>query len=388
MDGGNNGDIDRFMAKAGAKIIAEHCDRFGTRIGRREGDFSGYSFIKLARGGGLRQMRPHGRDMTCRQAGARRVTERYQNVGHRDWRLTGLRADRNWRGLAIAGPTASGKSRLALDWASSHDGIIINADAMQVYSDLRVITARPGAADEAIVPHRLYGIVDGSQAGSAQIWAERACAEIAAARAQGAMPVLVGGTGLYFRALFEGLADLPDIPEAIRRKWRERATDEGSMALHAELRRRDPAMAARLRPSDAQRVTRALEVIDTTGRSLAAYHEAATTGLEDPAGWERVCLLPEREKLHGAIAARVRAMIAHGAVGEVEALLARKLHRALPVMKAIGVNELGAYLAGEGTLDEAQMRMMAATRRYAKRQVTWMRTQMADWRVLGSAAAM
>ncbi|WP_283100750.1 isopentenyl transferase family protein, partial [Escherichia coli] len=116
--------------------------------------------------------------------------------------MTGLRADRNWRGLAIAGPTASGKSRLALDWASSHDGIIINADAMQVYSDLRVITARPGAADEAIVPHRLYGIVDGSQAGSAQIWAERACAEIAAARAQGAMPVLVGGTGLYFRALF------------------------------------------------------------------------------------------------------------------------------------------------------------------------------------------
>ena len=388
MDGWNDGEIDRFMAEAGAKLGCEGCDRFGTHVGWREGDFSRYPLVELARRGGLRQMGGNGRYMACREAGACRITERYQNVGHLDRRMAELRADQNWRGLAIAGPTASGKSRLAVEWARAHGGVIINADAMQVYSDLRVVTARPGEADEAIVPHRLYGHVDGSQAGSAQSWAQQARAEIAAARDQGALPVLVGGTGLYFRALFEGLADLPDIPDAIRRKWRERAIEDGSVALHAELRKRDPGMAARLRPSDRQRVTRALEVIDTTGRSLAAYHEVATTTLEDPAGWERVCLLPGREVLHGVIAARVKAMIADGAVGEVEALVARRLPHALPVMKAIGVNELAAYLAGDCTLDGAQTRMMVATRRYAKRQATWMRTQMADWRVLTSSAAM
>lgn len=292
---------------------------------------------------------------------------------------------RDLRGLAIAGPTASGKSRLALDWAASHGGVIINADAMQVYGDLRLVTARPSRADEDIVPHRLYGVVDGAQACSAQSWAEQARGEIALARDAGAIPVVVGGTGLYFRALFEGLADLPDIPDAIRQHWRQFAAAEGSLALHGELQRRDAAMAARLRPSDTQRLTRALEVIDATGRSLSAFQAGATIALEDPAGWERVCLSPRREDLHGRIAARVRHMLGAGAIDEVAVLLGRGLAMMMPVMKAIGVQEIATFLAGGCGLDVAEERMIAATRRYAKRQATWMRTQMSDWRVLESA---
>lgn len=292
-----------------------------------------------------------------------------------------------WRGLAIAGPTASGKSRLALDWARRHGGVIINADAMQVYRDLRVLTARPGADEEALVPHRLYGVIDAAEAFSAQDWAERAAEDIAKARAGGLVPVLVGGTGLYFRALFKGLAALPDIPADIRRFWREKAAEEGAGALYEELQRRDPAMAGRLRAGDTQRLTRALEVLEATGRSLASFQGQETSGLETTEGWRLLALKPERPALRARIARRAHEMIAQGALEEVRQLVERCLSPDLPAMKAIGVVELAAHLDGAILLEEACDRMVGATNRYAKRQLTWIRTQMTDWQQVSPEAA-
>lgn len=281
--------------------------------------------------------------------------------------------------MAIAGPTASGKSKLGLDLAKLFDGVIINADAMQVYADLRVLTARPSIDDESQAPHRLYGAIDGAEACSAQIWAKRAAQEIAAAREAGKLPILVGGTGLYFRALFEGLAALPSIPDDVRSYWRERATLDGAAALHGELASRDPAMAARLRPSDTQRLTRALEVIEATGRSLLSFQNEATEGSEDAIGWKRVVLTVDRVLLNERIAVRARRMVEEGAVQEVERLIARALAPDLPVMKAIGVPELAAALRGEMSFEAATEALAAATSRYAKRQATWFRTQMTGW---------
>lgn len=285
----------------------------------------------------------------------------------------------SWRGVAIAGPTASGKSKLALDLAKRFDGVVINADAMQVYADLRVLTARPSPDDESQAPHRLYGVIDGAEACSARSWAKRAAQEIAAAREAGKLPILVGGTGLYFRALFEGLAALPVIPDDVRSYWRERATLDGAAALHGELASRDPAMAARLRPSDTQRLTRALEVIEATGRSLLSFQNEATEGGEEASGWKRVVLTLDRALLKQRIAFRARRMMAEGAADEVTRLIARALALDLPVMKAIGVPELAAALRGEMSFEAAAEDLIASTSRYAKRQTTWFRTQMAGW---------
>lgn len=253
---------------------------------------------------------------------------------------------------------------------------MINADSMQVYTDLSVLTARPSAVDVATVPHRLYGHVDGAVAHSAAAWAVEARQEIQRARRAGALPILVGGTGLYFRSLFKGLAPVPEVPVEIRETWRRRVVAEGSEALHRVLAERDPTMAARLRPNDPQRIARALEVIDATGISLGDWQARETAPLVDPKGWTRIVLVPERADLARRVEARLEAMRSGGAADEAARLWARGLDPALPVMKAIGVAEFGALARGEIDEQEAIARAAAATRAYAKRQATWFRTQM------------
>lgn len=291
------------------------------------------------------------------------------------------------KAILIAGPTASGKSAAALALAQRLTGTVINADSMQLYSELRVLSARPSEADEAIAPHRLYGIVAASEAFSVGRWLESAEAAIAEAREEGRVPILVGGTGLYFKALLEGLAPVPDIPAEVRAHWRERSEQLGAAALHQELRARDPAMAAKLRRSDPQRIVRALEVIDATGVSLAEWQGAAASPVLEPHEVIRLVVAPEREPLYAAIDARFDGMIAAGAIEEVEALLALGLDEGLPAMRAHGMRELAAYLAGTIGLEEAVAKAKTESRRYAKRQMTWARRYMADWVWFPDAAA-
>jgi tRNA dimethylallyltransferase len=281
--------------------------------------------------------------------------------------------------ILIAGPTASGKSAAALELADRLGGTVINADSMQVYRELAVLTARPSAADLTRAPHRLYGMAPAAEAYSVGRWLEDAARAIAEAAAAGRLPILVGGTGLYFKALTDGLAPIPDVPQEIREHWRRRAEELGPEGLHRELGARDPAMAARLRPSDPQRIARALEVIDATGVSLAEWQGASATPLLAPDGVVRLVVAPEREPLYAAIDARFDVMMEQGALEEVEALLARGLDHGLPAMRAHGVRELGAYLAGRTSLGEAAAKAKTESRRYAKRQMTWLRRFMKDW---------
>lgn len=285
--------------------------------------------------------------------------------------------------VLMAGPTASGKSALALRMARLLDGIIVNADALQVYRDLRILSARPSEADEAAVPHRLYGYRDGADPCSAADWAADAMQALEAAWRVGCVPIVVGGTGLYLRTLIEGIAVVPDIPPAIRAEVRDRMDVEGPEALHAELRRLDPEGADRLNPGDRQRIARALEVLVATGRPLRHFQQQAqTAGLAmrgDAGPWLRLAILPERTALYERCLARFHHMIDQGALGEVERLLARRLAPDLPVMKAVGVAELGMHLAGDCSLDEAIDAAAQQTRRYAKRQYTWLRNQFSDW---------
>jgi tRNA dimethylallyltransferase len=281
--------------------------------------------------------------------------------------------------LLIAGPTASGKSGAGLELAARFGGTIINADSMQVYRELRLLTARPSEADEARVPHRLYGTVSAAQAYSVGRWLGDVGSAIAEARGEGRLPILVGGTGLYFKALTEGLAPVPDIPAEVRSYWRERSDELGREALHEELAARDPAMAARLGSSDPQRVVRALEVIDATGVSLAEWQGGNAAPLLAPGDSLRLVVAPEREPLYAAIDARFDRMIEQGVVDEVRALLALKLDPGLPAMRAHGVRELAAYLSGALTHEEAVAKAKTESRRYAKRQMTWARRFMSDW---------
>jgi tRNA dimethylallyltransferase len=277
------------------------------------------------------------------------------------------------RALLIAGPTASGKSALAMTLAGDRGGVIINADALQVYRDLRILSARPTPEDEARVPHRLYGHVASEQPYSVAAWAAEARREIEAAWGRGLLPIVTGGTGLYFRALEQGLAPVPAIPEAVRTHWRSFAGD-----LHAELARRDPEMAARLQPADRQRIARALEVIDATGRSLLDWQRDGQQGATlEGTEVERIFLDIPRADLHARADARFDAMIAAGALDEARALM--HLDPELPVMKAIGLPDLITHLKGEVTLEEAITRAKAATRQYIKRQSTWWRGQMKHW---------
>ncbi len=270
-----------------------------------------------------------------------------------------------------------------MELAEALDGLIINADSAQVYADLRVVTARPSIEDEKRVPHALYGIIDGAGSCSAADWAKQAAF---LAKESGRMPIFVGGTGLYFRAIFEGLAELPPISAPIRRKWREKAK-LASEDLHAELGKRDPIMAKRLMPNDTQRIVRALEVIEATGKSLADIQARPAQPLLDPERWLRLFVTVERPILEKRIAQRWSNMLKDGAIDEVAALLSRGLDPMLPVMKAIGVRELASCVQGKTNIEEAGAKTMLATRQYAKRQETWFRNQMRDWRKTGIGEA-
>jgi tRNA dimethylallyltransferase len=273
--------------------------------------------------------------------------------------------------LIVAGPTASGKSALALELAARLDGTIINADSMQVYRELRVLTARPSPDDEARVPHLLYGVRPAAEAGSVAWWRDAALAAMEQARAAGRLPILTGGTGMYFAALTDGLADIPDVGEAARTEARRLLTEQGPEALHASLARVDPATAARLKPADSQRIARAWEVWRGTGSGLAAWQ--SRRGAAAPWRFAAILLDPPRDTLRAAIATRFKAMLDDGALDEVRALLALGLDPALPAMRAHGVPELSAYLRGAQTLAEAGHRTELVTGQYTKRQATWFR---------------
>ncbi len=284
--------------------------------------------------------------------------------------------------LVIAGPTASGKSALALAVAERFEGVVINADSMQVYRDLKILTAQPDADALARVPHRLYGVLGSREACSAGRWRAIALKEIEAAAGAGMLPVLVGGTGLYIKALIEGLAPIPETPEKVRAATRALHARLGAAAFHEALARRDPETARQLEPGDSQRLIRAWEVLEATGRSLASWRRAKGPGA--PPGLEFKTLLfdPPRRELYAACDARFDRMIENGAVEEVAALDRLGLDPRLPAMKAVGVRELLGFLHGELELDEARERAQRATRNYAKRQVTWFRGRMRPDRVM------
>jgi tRNA dimethylallyltransferase len=292
--------------------------------------------------------------------------------------------------ILIAGPTASGKSALAMTLAEKLGGVIINADSMQVYRDLRIITARPSVEDERRVPHRLYGHVDAAENFSVGRWCEEAAAALAATQRTGRAAILVGGTGLYFSTLTRGLAAVPPIPAEIREQVRARLAGDGVAALHAELKWRDPAAAARLMPGDRARIARALEVVLATGRSLLDWHDDNKPAGLDAARAAKVFLTVDRDELMRRIDARFDAMMAAGALGEVGALAARELDPALPAMKAHGVPWLIRHLAGDITLEQAVEEAKRDTRQYTKRQATWFRNQLPEfaWAEPERAAAM
>jgi tRNA dimethylallyltransferase len=291
------------------------------------------------------------------------------------------------RALLIAGPTASGKSAVALKLAQRFGGTVVNTDSMQVYRDLRVLTARPSEADETAAPHELFGTIDGAVNHSVGLWLAEAAAAAKRAFAEGRPVLFVGGTGLYFRALTEGLSDIPAVPAEVRARVRAEADQRPTSDLHADLARDDPETAARLRPNDRQRVLRALEIFAATGRPLAAFQGARGAPFLRAGEWSGLFLSPDRDALKTVIDGRFDAMLAAGALDEVAALAARGLDPALPVMRAHGVPHLIAHLAGRLSLEEAATRGKLDTKQYAKRQFTWARHQMAglEWVALDEA---
>ncbi|MBB3559199.1 tRNA dimethylallyltransferase [Rhizobium sp. BK512] len=278
--------------------------------------------------------------------------------------------------ILITGPTASGKSALAVKLAKQHGGVVINADSMQVYDTLRVLTARPSEEDMEGVPHHLYGHVPAGQAYSTGAWLRDVTALLPRIRAEGKLPVFVGGTGLYFKALTGGLSEMPVIPEAIRQRLRGRLLQEGPEVLYADLAKADPAVAGSLNPQDGQRIVRALEVFEATGQSIAEFQGQAGPVIVDPETARKIVVLPDRAVLHQRINGRFEKMLEQGAEEEVKALLALDLPAEMPVMKAIGVSQIAAMLRGEMSRNEVIERGAAATRQYAKRQMTWFRNQM------------
>ncbi|HBC07108.1 MAG TPA: tRNA (adenosine(37)-N6)-dimethylallyltransferase MiaA [Rhodospirillaceae bacterium] len=279
--------------------------------------------------------------------------------------------------LIVTGPTAGGKSGLALELAERLGGWIINADSMQVYRDLRVLTARPDAADEARVPHRLFGVLGAEERCSVGRWLDMAVAEIGAARAAGRLPILVGGTGMYLRALTEGLAPVPEVPATTTAEAAALYDTLGGVAFAEVLAERDPAAAEALPPGDRQRLIRAYAVARATGRTLADWQNEAPAGPSVAAQFTTVLVLPPRDVLYAACDARFTMMLDGGAMDEVRALLARGLDPSLPALRAVGVRELGAVIQGEMILDQAADKARQATRNYAKRQLTWFRHQLA-----------
>ena len=283
------------------------------------------------------------------------------------------------KAVLIAGPTASGKSALALELAQKAGGAVINTDSMQVYRDLRVLTARPSLAEEAAVPHRLYGCVDAAVNYSAGHYVRDAKEVLDEVRRGGGLPIFIGGTGLYFKALTRGLSAVPPVPDEVREAVRLRLDRDGVEALHAELARRNAAAAARLNVRDRTRIARALEVIEATGRPLAEWHAETTPPLLPEGSYRALFIAPEREALYARIDARFDAMLADGALEEVTRLAARGLDPLLPAMKAHGVPALIRHLRGEITREEAAVIGKADTRHYAKRQFTWFRHQLPEF---------
>lgn len=271
----------------------------------------------------------------------------------------------------IAGPTASGKSALAIALAKATGGVVINADASQVYADLAILSARPSPEEMGDVPHRLFGHIDGAEACTAPRWAAEAKAEIAAAHDAGRLPVLVGGTGLYIRTLLDGIAPVPEIDPEIRATVRALPVADAHAALSVE----DPEAAARLAPADTTRVARALEVVRSTGRPLKAWQQHKSGGIGDTISLSPMILLPPRDWLMERCDRRFGLMMEQGAVAEVEALLARNLNPDLPVMRAIGVPDIRGWIKGDTELDIAIEKGRLATRQYAKRQYTWFSNQ-------------
>jgi tRNA dimethylallyltransferase len=286
--------------------------------------------------------------------------------------------------VILGGPTASGKSALALAIAREFGGTVINADSMQVYRELPILTAQPSAAERARIPHRLYGFLPVTDRCSAARWSALARREIDDALAGGRLPIVVGGTGLYLKALLDGLAPVPAIPDAVREAARRRLAEIGKAAFHWELTRRDPQMAARIPRGDTQRMLRAWEVMEATGRSLAEWLAQPS---RPPAGLDiryvKLALMPDRRLLYAACDARFLAMVERGALEEARTLLAYPDDPGLPGLKALGLRELIAHACGQTSLEAAIVASQKATRRYAKRQITWIRHQLADARQIG-----
>jgi tRNA dimethylallyltransferase len=288
------------------------------------------------------------------------------------------------RPILIAGPTASGKSGLALRLAEHLGGVVINADSMQVYRELRVLTARPSAEDEARVPHALYGFVGAGEGYSAGRYAADVRRVLVEAQRAGRRAIIVGGTGLYFKTLTEGLSPIPQVDEAVRTQWRGTAAEKGAGHLHDELAKRDSEMAQRLSPGDTQRIVRALEVLDSTGMSLAEWQRLPREPVVDLAETIPLAVAIDRAELSRRIDARFRLMMEQGALEEVLQLKALGLDPALPAMTALGVRPLLAHLAGEVALEEAIAAGQAETRQYAKRQATWIRGNMIAWKAVST----
>ncbi|MEX0405198.1 tRNA (adenosine(37)-N6)-dimethylallyltransferase MiaA [Aquibium sp. LZ166] len=283
--------------------------------------------------------------------------------------------------ILIAGPTASGKSALALAVAKATGGEIVNADSMQVYAVLRILTARPGEAELAQVPHHLYGHVEPDRRYSTGAWLRDVAALPRQTAGQRKRYIFTGGTGLYFRAMTEGLSEMPPVPAEIRDKWRERLLHEGADALHRMLCEMDAGSGERIRPADGQRIVRALEILEATGRTIGEWQSRPGRPLVDRSSVQMFVIDPDRTALRARIDGRFERMMEAGGLDEVRRLLDLGLDPALPAMKAIGVPELGGFLRGEVSLDEAVARAKAATRQYAKRQATWFRTQFGpEWR--------
>jgi len=277
--------------------------------------------------------------------------------------------------IVIGGPTASGKSALALELARKLGGAVINADSMQLYDALPILTAQPTAAEKALAPHLLYGVLPAEQVGSAQLWRQMALDAIAESRCAGRVPIVVGGTGLYLRTLMQGLSPMPDIPDEVRQRVRALWDEQGPQAVRQLLEQRDPQIAARLKPGDRQRQLRALEVVEATGRPLSEWQQSTEQAAAPGFRFLTLVLQPDREILRKAIATRLAAMAANGALDEVRALLARHVPADRPILRALGMPELAQHVHGKLQLDQALSAAVTATRQYAKRQDTWFKHQ-------------
>jgi tRNA dimethylallyltransferase len=280
--------------------------------------------------------------------------------------------------LILTGTTCSGKSALALELAQTRPAVIINADAMQMYRDLRVLTARPTEQEEAQAQHELYGVLDATVNGSVKLWLDMVLPIIAQARKENILPVLVGGTGMYLKALMEGINDIPSIPDNVREAVRNTEN------IYEALQAKDPVMASRLKPGDTQRILRALEVMEATGESLASFQEKPTTPPLPDARFHISFADKSRAEIYARIDARFLTMMEQGALDEVQTLMERNLPPSLPLMRAHGVPELMQYLRGEMTREEAIAKGQQNTRNYAKRQLTWLKNQFPDAQAIES----